>query len=385
LQNEGYDIDIIKGKLIVRNIPYVNEKRKISKGVLVSDLDLAGDVTTKPKSHVVKWMGDYPCYKDGRRMESLVNSQDSTKVSEEVVTSYQFSQKPENGHYENYYKKIVTYVRLMENEARSLDGNVTSKTFPVIKNGDEHESVFCCIDTSSSRSGTTKLSKKFDSKKIAIVGLGGTGSYILDLVAKTPVSEIHLFDNDYFLQHNSFRSPGAPSIEDLEKRMTKVAWFNSIYSKFRQGIFPHELSIDASNLDLLNKMDFIFLCVDSGMDRKIIIKHLLNNKIPFIDTGIGLHFENGETLSGQARITTFVNTKDSHIEKRVPMGDNVDNEYSSNIQIAELNSLTAAIAVIRWKKFLGFYSDSSQELNTIYMLSENLMINEDDHNEKEKD
>jgi hypothetical protein len=37
-------------------------------------------------------------------------------------------------------------------------------------------------------------------------GLGGTGSYILDLVSKTPVNEILLFDSDDFLQHNAFRS-----------------------------------------------------------------------------------------------------------------------------------------------------------------------------------
>ena len=317
-------------------------------------------------------------------MESLVNAQDKTKVNEEIVTNYQFSQKPLNGYYENYYDKISTLVKVLENEAISLDKNATSRTFPVIKNDDEHESVFYYIDTSSSRSGTTYLSKKLESKKIAIVGLGGTGSYILDLVAKTPVSEIHLFDGDSFLQHNSFRCPGAPSFEDLEKKMTKVAWFNDIYSKLRRGIYPNEFSINASNLDLLNKMDFVFLCIDSGLDRSLIIKHLLDNKIPFIDNGIGLHFENGETLSGQVRITTFVKTKDSHIEKRVPMGDNVDNEYSSNIQIAELNSLNAALAVIKWKKFLGFYSDSSQELNANYMLSENLLLNEDNENETQK-
>jgi tRNA A37 threonylcarbamoyladenosine dehydratase len=49
--------------------------------------------------------------------------------------------------------------------------------------------------------------------------MGGTGSYILDLVAKTAVMEIHLFDGDDFNQHNAFRAPGAASLEDLEKHM----------------------------------------------------------------------------------------------------------------------------------------------------------------------
>jgi tRNA A37 threonylcarbamoyladenosine dehydratase len=52
---------------------------------------------------------------------------------------------------------------------------------------------------------------------------GGTGSYVLDFVAKTPVKEIHLFDGDIFDQHNAFRAPGAPSGEELEQRLKKVA------------------------------------------------------------------------------------------------------------------------------------------------------------------
>ncbi|WP_318271316.1 ThiF family adenylyltransferase [Sphingobacterium cellulitidis] len=46
---------------------------------------------------------------------------------------------------------------------------------------------------------------KLERQKIAIIGLGGTGAYILDMVAKTPVKEIHLFDGDSFDQHNAFR------------------------------------------------------------------------------------------------------------------------------------------------------------------------------------
>ena len=68
---------------------------------------------------------------------------------------------------------------------------------------------------------------------MAIVGLGGTGSYILDFLAKTPVQHIHLFDGDRFLQHNAFRSPGAPSLEELQEELSKVGWFQRIYSRMR--------------------------------------------------------------------------------------------------------------------------------------------------------
>ena len=35
----------------------------------------------------------------------------------------------------------------------------------------------------------------------------------------------------------------------------------------------------------------------------------------------------------------------------------MDADYERNIQIADLNALTASMAVIRWKKFSGFYQD----------------------------
>jgi ThiF family len=45
--------------------------------------------------------------------------------------------------------------------------------------------------------------------RVVIVGLGGSGSHILDLIAKTRVRQIDLYDGDHFRRHNAFRSPGA--------------------------------------------------------------------------------------------------------------------------------------------------------------------------------
>ena len=43
---------------------------------------------------------------------------------------------------------------------------------------------------------------------MAVIGLGGTGAYVLDFFVKTPVREIRAFDLDAFHVHNAFRSPG---------------------------------------------------------------------------------------------------------------------------------------------------------------------------------
>src|SRR5208283_2007647 len=120
--------------------------------------------------------------------------------------------------YKDHYEKMTTYAAIISNPARTIDPHATAQTFPVIEAEDE-DSVFHYLDTASSRAEITAVTRKLELKKLAIVGVGGTGSYVLDLTAKTPVKEIHLFDGDGFLQHNGFRSPGAPSSEELGEQL----------------------------------------------------------------------------------------------------------------------------------------------------------------------
>ena len=52
----------------------------------------------------------------------------------------------------------------------------------------------------------------------------------------------------------------------------------------------------------LNRIKFRFICIDKGDSKKIITQYLIDNSIPFIDTGIGVtSVEN--FLLGQVRST----------------------------------------------------------------------------------
>jgi hypothetical protein len=55
----------------------------------------------------------------------------------------------------------------------------------------------------------------------------------------------------------------------------------------------------------------------------------------------------------------------------------VNEDYDRNIQIADLNALNAALAVIKWKKMFGFYRDLEREHFTAYAIDTNTLINED--------
>ncbi len=375
LQAEGFEVEECKGYLLVGHVPYVTPKREVAFGTLISRLDLAGaDTTTKPKDHVAMWAGEYPCDSKGSKIEHLVNNPNlHEEIRPGLVATHSFSSKP-GGGYEDYYLKMTSYVRILEGHAHVLDPNATAQTYPVVKLAEE-ESVFCYADTASSRAGISAIAGKLEKGRIAIVGLGGTGSYILDHVAKTPVAEVHLFDSDPFLQHNAFRCPGAPSVSDLDRKLSKVAWFAEVYSKMRRKIVPHPVMLTGGNVEELVMMDFVFLCLDKGEHKRSIINHLVQHKIPFIDTGMGLDIRAG-AIGGLVRVTTSTPSQCDHLPRFVSYAEGNRNEYAQNIQISDLNALNAALAVIKWKKLWGFYSDAEREYNTVYGVETNLVTND---------
>ncbi len=379
LRYEGYDLEIRSDHLLVKDVPYVGSGRIVKRGILVMALKLAGDMTVKPENHVAHFIGEFPRRANDTLIDTIGNvSNARTKLGEGVEIDQTFSAKPmPSGAYENYYDKVTQYVTILSGYAEKIEPGVTAKTFRPVAANDEEETVFKYIDTASTRAEIGAVTAKLAMvQKIAIIGLGGTGSYVLDLVAKTPVHEIHLFDGDDFLQHNAFRTPGAPSLEELVAIPKKAAYLKGIYDKMRNGIFAHVDYIDADNLDALREMSFVFLCIE-GTAKQFIVEKLEEFRLSFIDVGMGVYLSEG-SLGGILRATTSTPGQRDHLHKRVSFASDADrNEYATNIQIADLNALNAALAVIKWKKLAGFYQDLDFEHHCTYTIGGNMLGNED--------
>src|SRR6266852_4268989 len=298
LRDEGYDLDVRSGCLLVKDVPYVNSRREVKGGILVIKLVLADDQTGRPDTHVAYFSGEHPCNEDGTEIEKIKHGSGEHSLAEGVVVNHSFSAKPKpNDSYPDYYAQVTTYVAILSGPAWRIDSAATAKTFPVIEADAETEEPFNYIDTASSRAEIVAVTKKLALRKIAITGLGGTGSYVLDLVAKTPVREIHLYDGDTFSQHNAFRSPSAPSGADLRAKLPKTTYFKSVYEKLHRGIVDHAVYLDASNVEELRGMDFVFVCVDKGGPKKLIVEKLEEFNIPFTDVGMGIQL-NDDALGG---------------------------------------------------------------------------------------
>lgn len=378
LVDEGFEVEVKGGHLIVHHIPYVNSSRQIKYGKFITSIALNNDITLRPDrdgmQHVMGFMGEHPCNKDGSIITAIQHSSPNQQIMDGIVMNHSFSNKPPNG-YEDYYHKVTRYAEIISAPAKSIDKTVTPQTFKVLECG-EDESVFLYIDSNSSRANINQLNEKFRGQRIGIVGLGGTGSYVLDLVAKTPVDEILLFDSDEFLQHNAFRSPGAASVDTLNQRMKKVDYYSSIYSQMRRGIKAFPEKVTESNIDLLKRLSFVFICIDSNAARSIIISKLREFGVTFIDVGLGVNVAD-ENLVGILRITVGTPSKHDHIPNRIGAAESDDNEYAMNIQIADLNALNAIMAVIKWKKLCGFYQDLKDEHNSTFTINTGQLIHED--------
>ena len=373
LQDQGYSLEVRSGYLLLSHVPYVTKTREIKLGTLISTLTLAGNITVKPDNHVVLFAGETPCDQEGRQLGKIINSSRRWELDNGLIADHRFSHKPKDG-YRDYYEKMTTYANILSEYAQKIAPNASAQSFRVVESQDE-DSVFKYMDTASSRAEIVAITKKLASGAVAIVGLGGTGSYILDLVAKTPVKEIHLFDGDQFYQHNAFRVPGAPSIQDLNAKPRKAEYFADIYSKMRHNIFAHGYVDDGSAHELRN-MDFVFIAVDRGSETNYVVQKLVEFGIPFVETGMSVYEVEGSLL-GTLRVTSSTPDEREHIASMIPHADDDgEDEYSSNIQIADLNALNAVMAVIKWKKLMGFYQDRQNQHSSFYAVDVNEMTDD---------
>ena len=111
----------------------------------------------------------------------------------------------------------------------------------------------------------------------------------------------------------------------------------------------------------------------------MIVDRLSANGTSFIEVGLGVLLTGGQ-MGGIVRVTASTPHTRALAERHISFADNdaAANEYATNIQIAELNALNAALAVIQWKKLYGIYRDSGQAVYIGYAVAPGEIANERD-------
>lgn len=371
LYADGFDLVLQHGHLIVRSLPYLSPSGVRRDGKLVLPInDSGGVVADASGDHRIFFSGEEPRDERG----TALGSAEHREIGGGETSDYMLSFKPPSGSYPGIYEKVRHYARILRDAARHEDPSVTSTpgaAFQLVEDG----LPLVYRDTNTTRAGLITLNNLFRGHIVGIVGLGGTGSYILDQVAKTWVDRIILIDGDEFENHNAFRAPGAAALATLQARRNKAEYFAEEYSRMHTGIEAHPEPLTMDNLHLLENATFVFLAAADAEERPKIMAWLRERGIPFIDVGMGIS-QGDAGLTGLVKLTTYLPDGNVPLPTKpaVPPGQD---DYSTNIQVADLNALNALLAVIEWKRWLGFYATHSPATEVVYKLYLNELRNGD--------
>lgn len=361
LVEKGYAVSFDSNYLVVRDIPYLDKALELQKAAFVVKLIFTTNEVVKLEDHQVFFTGELPHNQDGTPVANLNPRAASLALSDnasDVHVTWQLSNKPQNG-FSDFFEKVESYVNLIAGPAMGKY-DVSPLTFRAPPPDETEDEVFILRDSLTSRAEIGELSAKFHNDTVAIIGLGGSGAYVLDYLVRTPVREIRGFDPDDYHVHNAFRSPGQVVESELARK--KVDVYRERYQAFRKGLVFSPCYIDRDSSTLLEGVTFAFVCVDKGSSRGEIFDLLIALKIPFIDVGMDLRkIRTG--LTGLLRMTYYPVEQAEWVRDQglADLSDTEAGLYHTHIQIGELNALNAALAVLRFKQLRGFYADEGNQ------------------------
>ena len=205
-------------------------------------------------------------------------------------------------------------------------------------------------------------------QRVAIVGVGGTGSHILDYLSKTPVGEIHVFDNDHCDNETKKRSPGP--FNTRIRQAIKSSFYACRYCQTHPRIIPHEEYISSENVHQLSDFDTVFLSCNSPEISESVIDVCRSTKALLIHVGMGTVGE--DRIEGNLSVITCrgddYDLAESLIPRKTQRG--VGHDY----QTIELNAMNAALAVIQWKKASGVFVDLRTSPYFYYSITANKIL-----------
>ncbi len=222
-------------------------------------------------------------------------------------------------------------------------------------------------NTFEARAAIAPVQDRIRGQRIAIIGLGGTGAYLLDLIAKTPVSEIHLLDSDCVDWHTLMRAPGAPTAEEIDLvragSLFKVDYYYSKYAAFRDGIHPHPVRVDSPSMfaEFLSDhpIDYAFVCIDQLTEgdsprQDVVYCSLSEAAVPFIDSGVSITLE---ACAVRGSVTTSAYDAGSDAWKDAIPNARLHGGAPGyrNVQLPEVNAAAATFAVMEWRRRTGQY------------------------------
>jgi hypothetical protein len=128
LWDDGYELEVCSGYLLVHHIPYVTTGKEIKYGTLICVLTLAGpNRVGRPRDHTIYFCGETPCLANGTPLTAIINNSRIQRLTATILANHYFSSKPSSGNYNNYYEKIRTYAEILSAQAKVIDQTITAR------------------------------------------------------------------------------------------------------------------------------------------------------------------------------------------------------------------------------------------------------------------
>ena len=143
LVEKGYAVSFDAAYLVVRDIPYLDDKGALQTGALVSKLVFTDKEHVTQDDHQVYFAGSVPFGLDGKPIPNLGGGAIQLPMSEasaDVVVQRSFSNKPRvEGKFADFFDKIESYVAIISGPAMERYA-ATPYTFRSV---DDHGDGFC--------------------------------------------------------------------------------------------------------------------------------------------------------------------------------------------------------------------------------------------------
>ena len=372
LVKAGFRVSLHSDVLVVEPVAYRRSDGGISTGKIVLPCAIGPGATGAPSTHQVWWDGEKPHREDGQVTRAYLGEEERT-WSGGATSNHSFSHKPQSG-YSSYYQAVRNYAKILADDA-GVDWHPSTGPGELKVSG---ESQLQQRETGLARIGLSDLEAVYGTQRVAIIGAGGTGGYIMDLVAKCPVKSIQIYDDDVIEHHTGLRWPGSHPPSERDLGTSKSEYLARRYSEWHKHITGYAMRVNREKAGQIEtQADVVFIAIDDGESRGEIVAGIDQRKT-VIDCGVDIS-RNSAGLVGTSRVTRMGHETESveAVRRRLPVAKHENEEYERNQQLAEMNALNACFAVLAWKESIGIYASWGAGEHRKFWTETNTMMNYD--------
>jgi molybdopterin/thiamine biosynthesis adenylyltransferase len=142
--------------------------------------------------------------------------------------------------------------------------------------------------------------------RVGVVGLGGTGSAVAEMLCRIGVRELLLFDGDVFETSNINRIYGSTISDHCEFKVDIAKrHLDAIGLSASVRAIPQHITFEHSARQLRD-CDIVFGCTDKQLPRAILVQIAMRYLLPVFDMGVLIDSANGTIGGVYGRVTTLM-------------------------------------------------------------------------------